>query len=377
MKKVNMNLFGLGILTALFTGCFSPVTVIPFADSLAYYFTIDLMIGKESKVPMGGTEASGDRTIAGPGLAQIKGAGCNIIQVLVLNTEGELVTFDEVRRTNDSETEAKIKLDFIPFNKTYHFLLLMGHWEHDGDYNYIEDHPPTLLAVGLKEERVIENKKVTVTIWPITVDTKFTSVDSGVPAGMRKKEPVIKDGKPGPVELHKGNWTVNWTINRGNPESAANGFTDLILAQQILGYDSDKLLLKSKKTILRGEGLEDLEEIIYEPETGNVITLDMGTYTSKSDRKEKTGSAAFSLEYIPFNLRGSEDANPWKAFNDKSVFDLTGAREPVWIIRNGINDLPQDSLTNFNTLGDGTSNGNGAISFNILKTADVQVVVPW
>jgi hypothetical protein len=51
------------------------------------------------------------------------------------------------------------------------------------------------------------------------------------------------------------------------------------------------------------------------------------------------------------------------------VFGLNGTNVPVWIIRNGVNDLAQDVNTDFEKLGksdmpEGT-NGNGAVSFAI------------
>jgi hypothetical protein len=210
-------------------------------------------------------------------------------------------------------------------------------------------------------------------MWPIVVDTKFSTTDRDVPAGSRNKEPEVKDGKPETVELHAGNWDVTWTIIRGN---ADNGLADLIQAQRMFSEAGDTLLLRSKKTFLRGAGLSDSEKT-YEAETGNVITLGLGKYGVGEARKGKTGSVTFNLEYVPFNIRGSEKGNPWRTFNKKSAFDLSGANEPVWIIRNGINDLVQNSATNFKTLGDGTSNGNGATAFKILVTGSVSIPIPW
>jgi hypothetical protein len=59
----------------------------------------------------------------------------------------------------------------------------MGLWDRDYEveaeaqddlYKYT-DNPPTLLAAGLKEQTVTGSGKVTVTMWPIVVDTVFTS----------------------------------------------------------------------------------------------------------------------------------------------------------------------------------------------------------
>jgi hypothetical protein len=372
VKKILLNLFAAAILAVVFAGCFSPVTIIPPDYEDTSSFTIDVRIGKNGSA----------RSIVGPDVTKIKGNLCNVIQIIVVNEAGDITTFDEVRKSNDSELAAELTIDFIPFGATYYFLLLMGHWERDyaaepadGTYVYKEDSPPTLLAAGLKEERIVGDGEITVMMWPIVVDTQFTTTDETVASKSRKKEPVVQDGKPETVELHAANWTVTWTIIRGNTNS---GLTDLIQAQRIPPFPEtgDTLLLRSKKTFLRGAGLSDKEQT-YEAKTGNVITLGLGSYGAGEARKGKTGSVTFNLEYVPFNIRGTEKGNPWRQFNKKSAFDLSGANEPVWVIRNGVNDLASDSKTNFKTLGDGTSNGNGATVFKILNTGSVSIPVPW
>jgi hypothetical protein len=378
MKKRNPNLFGLIILMTLLAGCFNPVTIAPpINSSVARSFTIDIMIGSESKIPMDELEAEFGRTIAGPELTQIRGNGYNFIQLFAVNEAGQIVSFDEARRGSDDEKTAELWVNSLSLNKMYYFFLLMGHWEHDGNYNY-KTNLPTLLAAGLQEKMITANGKITVTMWPIIVDTKFTSVDGGVPEGSRKKEPLLKEGNPKNLTLHKGNWTVNWTINRESEKGSGSGLVDLIRAQQIISPGTkDKLQLKSMRTILRGTGLSDDVQSYAGAETGNVITLDMGIYTAGSDRKGMTGSVAFNLEYIPFNIRAAAQSNPWRTFNSNSVFDLSGDNEPVWIIRNGVNDLPQNSLTNFNAPQGKKGNWNGAISFNIPETGSIVIPIPW
>jgi hypothetical protein len=370
MKKIKSNLFAVGMLGVLFAGCFNPVTIIPTDHVSISPFTIDVMIGEDRTA----------RSIVGPDVTKIKGSLCNVIQLIVVNEAGEITTFDEVRKRDDTETAAELKIDFIPFSTTYHFLLLMGHWERDyeaetdGTYVY-KDSPPTLLAAGLQKQLITGSGQITVMMWPVVVDTKFTTSDENVPAGYRKKEPVLRSGAPKTVDLHPGNWNVTWTIIR---ENADNGLADLILAQQVLFPEAgdDTLLVKSKQTILRGEGLSDKVET-YEAKTGNIITLGLGNYAAGDARKGKSGSVTFKLEYVPFNIRGAEKGNPWRSFNKKSAFDLSGANEPVWIIRNGINDLAPDSKTNFKAVGNGTANGNGATAFKILDTGDITIKIPW
>jgi hypothetical protein len=375
MKKFRVYLFGLGILTALFAGCFNPVTVRSPENSGDLTVMVNMAMEQDDQA----------RTVAGPNAARIKGENIlNFIQLIVVDTETkEIFAFAEKLRKDDEDDEAKLTINALTFHKTYAFLFLMGHWERDypnksnGDYNY-KAGPPTLLAAGMEEKQVTNSDPITVTVWPIIVDTKFTTQDATVPVNSRNKQPVVNNGKISTVPLYKGEWNVTWTIKcRDTDES--NGLAELIEAQQIRFPEAGaKLLLKNKKTILRGQDLDTLEET-HDAETENVITLGLGDYAKGSARVGKTGSVTFNLEYVPFNIRSSEEGNPWETFDGVSVFDLAGTNEPVWIIRNGINDIAQDNYTNFMTFGtDGneTANGNGAISFKILN-ASISIPVPW
>jgi hypothetical protein len=50
---------------------------------------------------------------------------------------------------------------------------------------------------------------------------------------------------------------------------------------------------------------------------------------------------------------------------------FTEGEVPVWIIRNGVNDLAQDEHTDFSGAWNGTANGNGVVRFSIAaKTPD-------
>jgi hypothetical protein len=152
-----------------------------------------------------------------------------------------------------------------------------------------------------------------------------------------------------------------WTVRQG---SFGDGFADLVKAQKIPAPAAgEALLVKSKKAVIRGEGLADAE-----PEVslnGSVVTLaSTGSYTTGLSRIGKGGSAAFKLEYVPFNIRAG-GTNPWAAFDGKSAFELTGGKEPVWMIRNGVNDEEQDGNTDFETPWNGVVNGNGAVRFMV------------
>jgi hypothetical protein len=146
--------------------------------------------------------------------------------------------------------------------------------------------------------------------------------------------------------------------------SSGDGFTDLVKAQKIPAPGSgDALLVKSKKAVIRGAGFTgDADKDVAL--NGNVITLpSIGEYTSGFSRIGKGGSVNVKLEYVPFNIQAG-GTNPWAAFNGKSAFDLTGSKEPVWMIRNGVNDQEQDENTDFETAWNGVVNGNGAVRFS-------------
>jgi hypothetical protein len=311
-------------------------------------FSVDVFIGD-----------TGARSVAGPDANRIKGDIRNIIQLIVMDDTGNIAAFDEVRRESDAQTEAELWIDSLPFGKSYHFLLLMGHWERNyaaestgGPYEYTAA-PPTLLAAGLKEQVVTGSGKVTVTMWPVVVDTVFTSLAGTI-------GPEVIAGKPGEVSLLPVNWDVKWTVQYG--------LSDLVKAQKVPDSGAgEALLLKSAQTLV-GTGTDTWNGATL---NGNIITRSIETYTSGFGKIGTSGFVNFKLEYIPYNLNGSGGTNPWTALDASSVFDLSGTREPVWIIRNGVNDLAQDVNTDFTLFhkkggpGIGTANGNGGVRFGV------------
>jgi hypothetical protein len=374
VKAGKLNLFALGILPFLLAGCFSPTSVMAPKDdaSTPDYapFSVEIQVGV----------TGGTRSIAGPTAARITGDIRNMVQLMVIDSAGDIVAYDEVRRKNDTETDAVLVIDNIPFAEKYYFFLLMGHWERDyaaeslpgnAGYKYKENEPPTLLAAGFREEMIEGNKTVTVTMWPIVVDTKFTTADNNVPVISRTAEAVVTAGKPGKVSLLPVEWGVSWTIRQGT--SPTGGLAALFEAQKILTpLNTTSLLLKSQKTVLRAEGLPESISTYTPAVTNDVnqpIFLNLDNYTNGITRINTEGSVNFRLEYIPYN---NTDAGKWQRYDEKSVFDLSGedGKLPVWIIRNGVNDAAQNTNTDFNNLGKtghSTANGNGAVSFTIAE----------
>jgi hypothetical protein len=355
----------IGFLSALLlAGCFNPLEVEPPQPGagLSEPFTLEVMIGKDGQA----------RSVAGPSADRIKGDIRNVIQLVVLDKATKRITaFDEVRRETDGSDPAVLAIESLPFGKEYCFLLLMGHWERDyaqeaasgdGKYVYKEGEPPTLMAAGLSEQLITGSGKVKVTMWPLVVDAVFETAEAGVPAGLRVREAAVNAGKPGKAALLPVEWKARWTVKRG---SSGNGFENLIKAQKALdGNAGDELLVKGKGSVLRGSGLQDAvaEKPVVQ---GNVITLGLDSaYTKGMERIEAEGSVNFKLEYVPYNLT---DGAQWTGYKGVSAFDLDG-KAPVWMIRNGVNDLAQDGKTDFANLGKqghSDANGNGAIGYKV------------
>lgn len=368
MKNAKLKgFFAFGFLAVLFAGCFNPITATSpkTGDSVADPFTIRVTIGKKGEV----------RSVAGLDADRIKAAGPggirNFIQLIVTDGEGNIVAFDERRRESASETAAPLSIDSITFGDTYYFLLLMGHWERNGEtagrYLYHEDRPPTLLAAGLKEQKITESGEIVITMWPLVVDASFTTANTDVPLDSRTTGPKMLSGTPLPAALLPIEWNAVWTLKRGKAEG---GLNDLIRAQKVMDPASGNLLrLKAMTASAKGGGFNVPVQIDVPAETGNIITLNIGAYTSGLHLIGTSGSAYFKLEYVPFSLTGPESAGIWNKFDSGSKFDLS-AGGPVWIIRNGINDEVQDTATNFTNLGDGTANGNGAVVFNVTEARD-------
>jgi hypothetical protein len=197
---------------------------------------------------------------------------------------------------------------------------------------------------------------VTITMWPLVVDTTFT-------AGTRTAGPVVNAGKPEAASLLPLDWDVTWTIKQG---LTGNGLTDLVKAQKIIDSAAgNALLLKSApQTMVReGAGTGTWSAAVL---NGNVITWPIREYTSGFKKIGTNGSVNFKMEYVPFNLTG---AGEWSGIS-KSAFDRSKGG-PVWIIRNGVNDLAQDGDTDFTRIhnignpGMETANGNGAVRYEI------------
>jgi hypothetical protein len=360
MKHMRRNLITFGILAVvLLAGCFNSAGSLDFSQ--------EERPATGSEVPMGyepftvtiylGTGGEG-RSIAGPDDARIRGTHIrNFIQVFLVDIgTNKVIEIFEHRRTGDLDTGGTVVLSNVEVGKTYSILMLQGHWERNysasaSDYEYNEAKAPTLLSVGLISDLTIKEgiNKVPLTIYPIWVDTKFTSSTTEV-------EPNL--GSSPKTELASGIWRVEWTVKRGAGE---NGFTDLKAAQIGSGALFKGL---GSRVWLKDSGVQETPPT---PSiTENRISLNIGQYTNVT---ETEGSANFNITYVPFSLFSTADVQKWTvktAYFSSTPFNGI----PEWIIRNGVNDAAQNSNTTFaaGSMWNGTTaNGNGAVAFRVTR----------
>jgi hypothetical protein len=204
-------------------------------------------------------------------------------------------------------------------------------------------------------------------MWPLVVDTVFTASEN------RTAAPVMSSGNPGEVSLMPVDWNVTWTIKRGT-SGESNGLKDLLRARRDTDSSDEPLGVPTIK--VRVPGTADPKSDSGIPTlslNGNVVGGSIGTYTNGFAKIGTTGAVNFEMKYVPFNLTAK---GPWNNVELGSAF--TEGDMPVWIIRNGVNDLAQDERTDFSDDWNGTANGNGAVRFSIApktSTGDDKLVV--
>jgi uncharacterized membrane protein YgcG len=317
-----------------------------------------------------GAGASAGRSAAGADYEWITRPGkLNYAQIIVLDADNRVVCAEQSRYGGVNPSPG-IPLKGVTVDDPYTFLVLMGHWQRDyaaegmdpgPGYHYVETAHPTLLAAGCVTG-VPEAGEIAVTLFTIVVDTAFTA------ASGRVKEPAVTGKTPGTGTLldTAEDWTVRWTIQN-------SGFKELFKAAawevgtaafgQVFPEAGRKGFLRKATGVLSVASPTITTPIIPGIMTGETVSLEMDTRTSDSGEwplSAYTCSAHFNLEYTAFNGREGVD---WNAAADV-------VKPRTWIIRNGVNDLPQNAGTNFGptpwtgTAADGP-NGNGAVVFKV------------
>jgi hypothetical protein len=312
-------------------------------------------------VYLGGDGEDADaRSIAGPTKEQISLTGIrNYVQLIAVDKADRTIAGFYEERGSGAGASASLMLKGLATGRTYGILLLQGHWERDyaaetagGAYAYTNN-PPTLLSAGYVDVPFTrDSSSVAIGAWPIYVDTVFTA------AGL-SAEPAVTAGKPEAVSLAAaGEWAANWKILRG-ASGTASGLGDLVTAQKAAGFLEESFIATGKKAAVWTAASSAPDTLDSLTLTGHTVTLPLADYTGLS-QTGMGGAVNFALSFIPFNV-----TEGWAKYDASSVFDLRNG-PPQWVIRNGINDLPQDDRTDFTNFGIAPvteANGNGAVRF--------------
>jgi hypothetical protein len=349
VKFTSLLIFGL--IMTLFSACFSPIDVIPSNTQ-----DTDVPGGQNGSFPVDIYVNQGARFVAGASSANIQDRLYNFVQLIVVNDNtGAIAAFDESRKEKMNDPAAFLSIDGLPYGEDYTFLLLLGNWERnvgadvsepDDDVilAYNEEARPVLLAAGYKKLTVTGSHEITVTMYPLDIDTAFKA------SGPLEAQ-FEKIGKAVELRADK-DWRVEWTIGNGLKRliEAGNGNT--------LPEGNRKFFLDGGAGQLTGE-LTTANSTL----TGSLPDYNGLEYIAT------THWVNFYVEYVPFNLAGAD----WGDYNNESKFSLSPTSPPVWVIRNGLNNEKQTEKTDFAIVGKPNVsdykdyNGNGGVLFTILN----------
>jgi hypothetical protein len=306
------------------------------------------------------------RSIAGASEDRLRTLGIetyNYAQVIAMDSGGQVVFFGAYRVPNSTVKSMTYRIEDLNEDASYTFLILMGHWQRDyteesdpsTEFVYVEE-APTLLAVGYEKIKPVSDIKIN--MFPLIVDTAFTTTNPVVTdKGFAERQPPVASYRPGEVVLLPVDWTVRWILSgtglinllKAQEDASGSGISlEAIASSGTITRDTDSSLpVSSPVTAIGGK-------------TKTTITASLGSSVLGKTGIELIGTEAsvnFRLDYVPLG----------SAYNDLDKWPDTGAI-PKWVIRNGINDEPQNADTVFDTISvwDGTtSNGNGAVRFSI------------
>jgi hypothetical protein len=308
------RVFAAGFLLAVLAGCFNPITTeAPVSppqqqeEDGPASFTVDILIGDD---------AVDGRFLAGPSTEQLGGL-YNFMELVVMNGSTKDIT---VQQKSIGDAGTALSITGLSTSATYNFLLLMGHKAADG--------VPSLLAAGLQSQTIGKSGKITITMWPIEVETDFIHPAGGL--ALEKADEPTEAKLPG-----AGAWTVRWTLGG----RAGKAVAALLAARQAASpgaaavFDQTDLTVNLKGVAITGSV------------AGNVVTAPLGDLAVGD-----TGPVFFNLNYRAFNLPGNS----------------------LWIFRNGVNDNAQNTYTDFSgpaAWGTGGKNGNGAVNFTVVQNS--------
>jgi hypothetical protein len=378
MKKMNghigaaaLVLGGILAAAALLWGCLNPLSmdapagnaagsVEPGTGEAEGDFTFILRVG------VAGGEAE-PRDIVGPRSGDIRfGNIRNIVQVIVVDSFGEVADFQQAIRKNDDEVSTTIYIKNLFPGQRYHFLVLAGY----RDRNYDKESPggnydfkttdPTLLAAGfLPDWERGSGNTVTIAMKFLTVDTVFTyKTKDNTVVNLDAKLP--SDGD---------NWLPTDAVDPKIVWKLSAGLSNLLAARnQIIKQppvitNVGELFLTQKTYTEKDDWVDASSNMVDDDMT---LTLDIAPPSDPSIAPV----AAFNLTgYVPFGF-DIDIMNTFKELSDDKTEDPLS-----WIVRNGVNDEAQVTETVFpnpggptNPIWDNTLNGNGGIPYAFVKT---------
>jgi hypothetical protein len=365
--KRNCGIAAAALLMALaLAGCLNPIAP-PAAKAAAASAAAEAEAAFEAArrepytaaVYLGGEDADA-RSIAGPTKERISLTGIrNYVQLIAVDKADRTIAGNYEERGSGAGASATLMLKGLASGHTYGILLLQGHWERDyaketvGNYVYTAG-PPVLLSAGYTEVTFSGGGSAAIGVWPIYVDTAFTAGAGGLGA-----EPAVNAGKPKLVSLPVGDWAANWKILRG-ASGTASGLGDLVRAQKAAGFPGENFIVTGREAVV-WTAMDKFDTLYSLTLTGHTVTLPLAGYAGLP-QAGSVAAANFALSFAPCNLPSG-----WAAHDAASVFDLRSG-PPRWVIRNGLNALPQDDRTDFTNFGNvpvGTANGNGAVRFTV------------
>jgi hypothetical protein len=315
--------FVAGFLSVLLAGCFNPITPTDSSppqrqeeEDGPASFTVDILFGEA---------AAEARFLAGPAADQLGGL-YNFMELVVLDGSDKVVSG---QAGNIEGTSMTLSVANLSVKTSCHVRLLWGGLVADGS------RPLTLLAAGLQSQEVkLSGEKVTITMWPIEVETEFVLPAASI--ALEKKDEFTPAALPG-----AGAWTVRWTLGGRAGKAAAA----LLAARKKVSTAATAAAAFDQADLtvtLKGAAVEDAAA------AGNAVTAPLGDLAVGDN-----GSVFFNLKYRAFNL---SDNNSLKE----------------WTIRNGVNDNAQDANTDFSSpaaWASGGKNGNGAVNFAVVQAA--------
>jgi hypothetical protein len=353
------------------------------AESAGSLGSTDTLLDEEFTLRLVSSGNDSARSVTGFTLALLESASkggssnqmINFMQLLVVDSKGAIISVSESRREGPDDSAATFTVDHVYPGEIYNFLLLMGHWDRVSPDSEIErgankyiyaNNTPTLLKAGFKAAPG-GAEEMTILVRRLEINAQFVPLSGSPPVAGTPIE-----GTSGITTLFPGTWGIIWTIPFGT--YPRGGLEHLFQAQEALGLTVPKAVFKSINSYVNGQAQPNSVGF----DGAQTITQTIGTFTFADAYAGTINNANFRLEYVPFGL---DVASTWSG-HISSYWTSLGYDTPRWMIRNGLNNTPQNEQTDFGlfdisgavgmqpTKNGGTVNGNGSIRYKAVVAPD-------